>query len=144
MNDQPTSTKQAAFDRTGFLRALQTLPSDMIVEMARDGVICEMEIARIFDRMRIPPEQIRSLQPHLNAIARLVLDYGQKEMGLKIDMQLCRLSCAESIAIMEGLLKRGLIQRYFEMVNASGQPLPPAVGLAQVQGKDGLAPRPLV
>ena len=115
MGDQTTKATQAhGFNHADFLKSLQSLPPNLIFEMARDGVICELEIARIFKLMGISNDRIQSLQPHLTSIAKLVLNYAQHDMGVPAPLELCRLTSAQSIVIMEGLLKKNMIQPYFE------------------------------
>jgi hypothetical protein len=110
------------FDKQSFLNALQTVPHHIIIEMAEDGVICDREVAQLLARLGMQQEHIEAMRAHFHLIARAVMRHAVRHLGVKPQKGICQLTGEQAVQIMQDLLNRGFIDRYYTHVIAPSTP----------------------
>lgn len=111
------------FDREAFLKALDSIPNDVIIEMARDGVICDNEIVRLLVYLGIRENQMETMRQNFELMSRMVMRYAIRHYGQELQKEgACRLTGEQAVEIMRQMLNKGLIERYYTHVVAPSAP----------------------
>ncbi len=107
---------QGGFDRQKFKQQLSCIPKGTLIEMAHDGIIDIGEVHRLLTLMGLSPEEVGTMQPHFHLIGETVLRYIERSRRQNLHQGTVQLTGMEAAQIMEKLLNRGLISRYYARV----------------------------
>lgn len=117
-------------NKQAFFHALKRIPPDTLIKFAEDGVVCEGELAQLFQLMGLRREELEMMRQHMHTISHTVLRYAEQQLGAKAPAKGNYVVKGEqAVAIMQRLLNDGLIDKYFADICNSARVQPVDTGI---------------
>ena len=66
------------FNAEAFENHLSTVPDDLLIEMAEDGIITQDEIHELLEVLDVDPELAAAIERHADVVGRTILDYVEQ------------------------------------------------------------------
>jgi hypothetical protein len=102
------------FNTEAFEEHLSTIPEDLLVEMASDGVICEQEIAHLVELLGLEPELSDAIKRNAEQVGKHIMEYVERTMPEALHEGMCRLNAQQAAEVMRHLLSEGLISGFYQ------------------------------
>ena len=102
------------FNAEAFENHLSTVPDDLLIEMAADGVITQDEIHELLEVLDIEPELAAAIERHAHVVGQTILDYVDQHIPGAMQQGVCQLTGQQAVEVMRHLLQKGLISKFYE------------------------------
>ena len=130
------------FNSEAFENHLSTVPDDLLIEMAADGIITQEEIHQLLEELDVEPELAAAIERHADVVGRTILEYVEQHIPVAMIDGHCELSGKQAVEVMRHLLEKGLISKFYESAGDAclQEGLPQGKTIHDV-GKGSAAPR---
>ena len=130
------------FNAEAFENHLSTVPDDLLIEMAEDGIITQDEIHELLEVLDVDPELAAAIERHADVVGRTILDYVEQHIPGAMVEGHCHLTGHQAVEVMRHLLEKGLISKFYESGSESSmqEGLPQGKTIHDV-GKSSAAPK---
>lgn len=131
------------FNAKAFEDHLNTVPDDLLIEMASDGIISEEEIQHLVELLNLDPEVAAAIGRNAEMVGQHIMEYVERTMPDALQAGMCQMTGRQAAEVMRHLLNEGLISKFYESsASISAQEgLPQSKTIHDVGKSSGAAPR---